>query len=421
MQLRILLYSIIALLMSSSHATGQIIELPREARFRFGDNPEWAIADFDDSSWEQIDVPQSWQASVDPWLSQHYGWYRIRVDIPQDLDRSELAMCVGVVSDACEVYVNGLLVATQGKMAPSFDGVPTDPLVLDLPRKIAGTREILVAIRVHRFIYGGGITHGPMLIGSGTEVYRNLGEQAHRRWFLEGAVISFVAIPFIFGAFLWASGAGREYALLAICGGATLLCLVLDSRLFIDLVGYSTTRHHIYVWNVCFLPLLFHVFVGRLFACRVRRIWSAPAFLLVAVASAMISFRAWDFIAIWLWYAVFLCLGTCWVAWAIIARRSRQPDSTLLMAGIVALVVLFNADLLELFGENRILGVWISSIGVASFLVLGMVVMARRFARTRRQVQAATGAILTAHEDERPTPQCLPSAACCRVGGYASR
>ncbi|MEM6691666.1 MAG: hypothetical protein AAF664_19710, partial [Planctomycetota bacterium] len=127
------------------------------AKFRFGDDLEWADPGFDDSNWEVVQVPQSWAKELDPFGMQICGWYRFSFEFPTQGNRriasevidsrapinfdvetdSNLALSIGVVSDACEVYLDGSLIGRAGRMPPRFDGLPLDCLVIPGPSLLA--------------------------------------------------------------------------------------------------------------------------------------------------------------------------------------------------------------------------------------------------------------------------------------------
>ena len=77
----------------------------------FGDRPEFASPQLDDSHWPEVNVPGNHYR-----LATH--WMRRRVTLPEGADFNRLAMTLGARQDAYEVYVNGVLIGA------------TDPLTL---------------------------------------------------------------------------------------------------------------------------------------------------------------------------------------------------------------------------------------------------------------------------------------------------
>ena len=73
-----------------------------------GDNPAYAARDFDDRQWTTVNTPLSSAA-------RGQFWMRRRADLPPGTDRSRLALTLGALASAYEVYVNGERIgATDG-------------------------------------------------------------------------------------------------------------------------------------------------------------------------------------------------------------------------------------------------------------------------------------------------------------------
>jgi len=87
-----------------------------EARYQFGDNPQWADPSFDDSTWPVA------SGSLIPWPptdSDGMVWLRFHVVVPPD--RSPLTVHLDRDKGACspgEFWVNGFHVGSQGRFPP---------------------------------------------------------------------------------------------------------------------------------------------------------------------------------------------------------------------------------------------------------------------------------------------------------------
>lgn len=144
------------------------IELNWPWRFHTGDDPGWAAADFDDTSWDIVDLSPP-EGSDDPFLGTSgyvpgwtmrgfgkysgYAWYRLHLQLQTDFSHAktpELQLKMPTnVDDAYQVYVNGKLIGEFGKFTQN--GVVT---YATLPRAFALPPEIhdgpiTVAIRVY--------------------------------------------------------------------------------------------------------------------------------------------------------------------------------------------------------------------------------------------------------------------------------
>jgi hypothetical protein len=87
-------------------------------QFHEGDNMAWAAPDLDDSGWQPIQVGRSWEGQGHRNLTG-FGWYRRHIAF--DLDHNadwEAALAFSNVQDAAEIYWNGRLIGTVGKVWP---------------------------------------------------------------------------------------------------------------------------------------------------------------------------------------------------------------------------------------------------------------------------------------------------------------
>jgi hypothetical protein len=161
-------------------------------KFHIGDDPHWADPNFDDSSWETVDLTPASPETHDPdvgltgyvpgWRARGhsgyfgYAWYRIRVsvDAPQG---DVLALCGPFyVDNDYQLFLNGRLLGGAG----NFSGPKPVaysmhlPKIFPLPQSFAAAasdspRSVLVAVRVWMgpFLLGlpdaGGIHIAPVL------------------------------------------------------------------------------------------------------------------------------------------------------------------------------------------------------------------------------------------------------------------
>jgi hypothetical protein len=94
---------------------GEPVQLKGNWRFRAGDNPAWAAANFDDSGWRLVPTGKSW----DQLGLQHvrgYVWYRTKVNLPQQHEPLKLLLSEFGPS---EMYVDGRKLGTFGRFPPN--------------------------------------------------------------------------------------------------------------------------------------------------------------------------------------------------------------------------------------------------------------------------------------------------------------
>jgi hypothetical protein len=91
-------------------------------QFHLGDDLLWAYPEIDDSTnhigWEQITTDKTWGAQTHPAYTG-YTWYRRHLHlIPATSGDQTLAIFMPHVDDVYEVYWNGNLIGSRGKMPP---------------------------------------------------------------------------------------------------------------------------------------------------------------------------------------------------------------------------------------------------------------------------------------------------------------
>ena len=132
-----------------------IVPLYGPWKFHIGDNPLWASPNFDDSTWETVDLTPK-AGSVDPnqgiegfvpgWTSKGhpgysgYAWYRLRVRIMGP--EVALALLAPMnVDDSYQLFADGRLIGSFGNFSGSVPTIySTRPLRFTLPADILSQR-----------------------------------------------------------------------------------------------------------------------------------------------------------------------------------------------------------------------------------------------------------------------------------------
>ena len=122
-------------------------------RFKPGDDMAWANADYSDSDWASISMPQHWPAGGYPETGQ-MAWYRLTLQFdmnnPAAQDRlRQLGVSLGKVMSAYEFYAGGQRVGQVGKLPPHAEANYDRELVYSIPPTAVSSEGTLVlAIRV---------------------------------------------------------------------------------------------------------------------------------------------------------------------------------------------------------------------------------------------------------------------------------
>ncbi|MGD0481482.1 MAG: SpoIIE family protein phosphatase [Terracidiphilus sp.] len=136
-------------------------------RFHTGDDPAWASPNFDDSSWSLLSTDEFWSAQGYRGYTG-YAWYRLRLKLPATTE--PLAINIGHVNSAAEVYVDGQLIGANGIMRPKPSwSMQLTANAFPLPPALNG-HSVEIAVRVWKSAasssYSGGGFHSHPVAGS---------------------------------------------------------------------------------------------------------------------------------------------------------------------------------------------------------------------------------------------------------------
>jgi hypothetical protein len=200
-------------------------------RFEVGDDPRWADAGFDDSTWTPVTLSRTLtEQGFDPYTG--YGWYRLRLTSQQLAQfsrppgNSQLDLLVSSDSvGQLGVYLNGDYAGHTEGMTDRPDMYQSPPLVVHLSQP-AADGSIVLAIRswagpsasIHRGLLA------KVELGSANDVAERLATARERQWnqgIIGGMMVSFMflSVAMLGAALYYAQRNHAEYLWLA------LLCL----------------------------------------------------------------------------------------------------------------------------------------------------------------------------------------------------
>ncbi len=139
-----------------------LVNLEGNWKFSIGDEPARAIPDFDDSDWQNVFVPNSWE---DNGFEDYNGfaWYRKSFQIRETFNREYLYLYMGYIDDVDEVYLNGKLIGASGNFPPRMKTAYDIPRMYPVPANLLRKGGVnIIAVRVYDGIQNGGITQGPV-------------------------------------------------------------------------------------------------------------------------------------------------------------------------------------------------------------------------------------------------------------------
>ena len=115
----------------------------KNTRFRIGDDMAWAAADFDDSAWpDTIDLDEDWSGVF---------WWRLKAEINSTLWDVPLAVSITEINGAVEIYLDGELLLSSGKVSPKRDEYEHYWVRTPKPFSLTHSAEHTLAVRYAYF------------------------------------------------------------------------------------------------------------------------------------------------------------------------------------------------------------------------------------------------------------------------------
>lgn len=117
---------VLSLMVAAAMLSAQAQTPVKKAKFKKGDNVEWAKPAFNDADWQTLDVSQTWSDQGIDNQEGGWAWYRAHITIPKSiLDEADMKEVIifdlPKADDADEVYLNGVLIGKTGRF-PSDKG-----------------------------------------------------------------------------------------------------------------------------------------------------------------------------------------------------------------------------------------------------------------------------------------------------------
>jgi len=128
-------------------------------KFSIGDDQKWALPEFNDSGWEEINVPAPWENEGFHGYNG-YAWYRKKFFVPDEVKSTGFYLNLGYIDDIDETYVNGKLIGVSGGFPPEYVTAYNAERKYFIPKDILKNGENLIAVRVYDSQLEGGIIRG---------------------------------------------------------------------------------------------------------------------------------------------------------------------------------------------------------------------------------------------------------------------
>ncbi|HEY0785500.1 MAG TPA: hypothetical protein VGD62_06485, partial [Acidobacteriaceae bacterium] len=408
-----------------------VVLLDGQWRFQTGDDPRWADPNLNDRQWPLVKSGSDWDE-----IGYHNldgtAWYRFHIILPPGQEAFSLRL--PVIYTCYQVFVNGKLALTQGKLPPNPGTYRSRPVVIDLPSAPRPEREELtIALRIwhsplwSRYRHGG--LQGSAEVGRSDLLHEQFDrqEQAYLWQYSDDfdlGALDLLAFAVALALFLTRQSE-REFlwfALLVLGQGAYHLIRAWDFLHTGNLVGYEfieTAFQTLFLASaLLFFRTLFHgkwtnAFVFALACCGLSAL-VAPLTWMGAVSVAQANLLT----------VIFLLPVFGWILLFVRQQAKRkQPDARTLRWPITFLILshLYSQFVwtMQTFGF-----VWFSSFSLrwrhpfyftlddlaeAVFLLSMLVILLRRFALRSREQDRVESEIEAARSVQQVlVPETLP-------------
>lgn len=138
----------------------KVISLEGTWKFSIGTNDDWKLQSFDDSDWDRIRVPSSWE---DEGFQDYNGfaYYRKSVNISKDYEGQMLYLVLGYIDDVDEVYFNGRKIGSTGSFPPRYQTAYNAFRKYFIPEDLVRYDQTnVIAVKVYDSELAGGIVSG---------------------------------------------------------------------------------------------------------------------------------------------------------------------------------------------------------------------------------------------------------------------
>jgi len=137
-----------------------LVNLRGNWKFSVGDDMNWAEKDYNDSGWENVFVPKSWESNGYEDYNG-FAWLRKSFQVKLPFSQEFLYLNMGQIDDVDEVYINGQLVGASGNFPPLVTTAFDVPRMYPIPANLINTSgKNTIAVRVYDEFNEGGIVNG---------------------------------------------------------------------------------------------------------------------------------------------------------------------------------------------------------------------------------------------------------------------
>lgn len=373
-------------------------------KFSPGDNPARSSPRHDDSQWQSIKIPGSWQSQeIKP--VKGIGWYRIHFTAPDSLRYFQPAILLGRIGDADEVFVNGVKIGGEGLIGKRFVEATKVERLYRIPMDLLKFNDInLIAVRVMNTYLNGGIFDKNIMIGDYNALLIEKFKRDKYIIVVEFCFFTFFAIFFITCLFFCIKGLRDKeyiyfwlfislYGILFILGSVTFYNTGLKTSLIQQTINTLSA-----LLPVSLILLLIHVYQEKLNLCTKLFLLTFPIIALAATIFPAYSSKIYLYN---LWKIFFIFSAAFIVFHAVRAYLRKFYESGPILLGITGLIVGFILESVGGLDLLQITGFFLWDYSAGFFMICVMYALTARYTRIKEELRSASVRIFDAHEDER--------------------
>lgn len=373
--------------------------------FLAADRPEYSEAEFDDSQWPLVEVPASWDSLGLP-ASVTRGWYRLHFDWAQErVPGVPLAVLLGSVSDADEVWLNGRLIGRTGTIGEHYETTGRMVRLYDIPDNLLQASDNVLAIRVQRVYYAGGLLPSrqltPTIDSRQALRLRVIASQQHAT-LVQTVVFTVWIFAILLGLLLFRQSVLRPaFFTLAVLMAGYVVSYCYELPFCVSASWHTPWLETCHNLAMAVLPFLFvrlaHQMLDLPAGRRAYRL-TATAATCIAIAALLPASQRVPLLTLCL-TATLLVVGVL-VSVCLRGIQRQRSGAAVFSTGLACLMlptVTYSIPGTLLLLENIPLDVYTAAL----FAVCCFVVLMSRYHQLHRQVESTSAALLAAEQQER--------------------
>lgn len=360
--------------------------LKNDWRIFYGDSPDYALPDYDDSNWDSIDFPQmSFNFDLE---KSNFFWLRKSFYVSENIKGEALGYACGKLPDSTEVFFNGSLIGTSGYMPPKpYFPLSQQPNTYLIPDKLVHyDSKNIIAFRIYSER-----GHGDFKLGFITNNEDRLNVYAYQYFvniIIPMIMVYFSAIVAAYFLLMFLRNRNERFNLY-LC--LAIICVALySSSFFVILPVHRLVAFKIWYIGLL-LTLMFFLFYFQSFYSihshwKIRLIFSAIFLICCITLLFMDTFGKAIFLVYKIFYMVVFGPLLFYLGFlSIYAIIKGNKYAKVLLAGVCLLILTSGHDMVyTTIGVEA--PMWLSNTGFILFILFLFLANANRFVDTKKEV-----------------------------------